>query len=112
MQTTAFLGTAHIHTPGFIAMLGKRDDVQVKAVYDHDAARAAANAEKLNTQTVDSPQQIFDDPEITSVIIASETAGHLDFVEAAAAAGKHIFAEKPLAIHHQQFINAWAARRQ
>lgn len=99
MQTTAFLGTAHIHTPGFIGMLAKRDDVKVKAVYDHDAARAAANAEKLNSQIADSAQQILDAPEITSVIIASETARHLDFIEAAAAAGKHIFAEKPLAIN-------------
>jgi predicted dehydrogenase len=105
MQTTAFLGTAHIHTPGFINMINKRDDVKVKAVYDHDAARAAANAEKLNTQIAGSAQQILDDPEITSVIIASETARHLELVEAAAAAGKHIFAEKPLA------INADAARQ-
>lgn len=99
MQTTAFLGTAHIHTPGFIAMLGKRDDVRVKAVYDHDTARAQKNAEKLNSQTVDSVQQIIDDPEITSVIIASETAHHLELVQAAAAADKHLFVEKPLAIN-------------
>jgi len=97
MQTTAFLGTAHIHTPGFINMINKRDDVKVKAIYDHDAARAQNNAEKLNSQTVDSPQQILDDPEITSVVIASETARHLELVEAAAAAGKHLFVEKPLA---------------
>ena len=43
--TTAFLGAAHIHTPGFIGTLNKRqDDVRVKAVYDHDAARGEKRA--------------------------------------------------------------------
>jgi predicted dehydrogenase len=97
MQTTAFLGTAHIHTPGFINMINKRGDVRVKAVYDHDAARARKNAETLNSQATDSVQQIIDDPEITSVVVASETAHHLELVETAVAAGKHLFVEKPFA---------------
>jgi hypothetical protein len=47
MQTTAFLGVAHIHTPGFINMLKGRDDVRVKAVYDHDAQRGQQRATEL-----------------------------------------------------------------
>ena len=38
--TVAFVGVAHIHTPGFIDLLKKRPDVQIKYVWDHDAARA------------------------------------------------------------------------
>src|SRR6266853_2011202 len=37
--TLAFVGVAHIHTPGFISLLKTRADVKVKSVWDHDAAR-------------------------------------------------------------------------
>src|SRR5690606_36405452 len=40
---------------------------------------------------------ILNDPEITSVVIASETVHHRELATRAAAAGKHIFVEKPLA---------------
>lgn len=98
MLTTAFLGVAHIHTPDFINRLNKRETVHVKAVYDHDAQRGqqrAAAAKATFTSDVDA---ILKDPEITSVVICSETNRHLDLVERAAAAGKHLFVEKPLAI--------------
>lgn len=97
MLTTAFLGVAHIHTPGFINMIKKRGDVRVKAVYDWDGERGQKRATELDAQFVDSVDAIVNDPEITSVIICSETARHRELIEKSAAAGKHIFAEKPLA---------------
>lgn len=96
MQTTAFLGVAHIHTPGFISTINKRSDVACKLVYDHEADRAEARAAQLEAK-VATIEEICADPEITSVVICSETARHLPLIEAAAQAGKHIFAEKPLA---------------
>ena len=43
--TTAFLGVAHIHTPGFIRTLNKRaDEIRVKAVYDAQAERGQRRA--------------------------------------------------------------------
>ena len=98
--TTAFLGVAHIHTPGFISTLNKRsDDVRVKAVYDHDAERGQRRAGELpGARFVADAQQIFDDPEITSVVICAETNRHRELVVAAAQAGKHIFCEKPLGL--------------
>ena len=38
--TLAFVGVAHIHTPSFMDLLKKREDVKVKCIWDHDAARA------------------------------------------------------------------------
>lgn len=98
--TTAFLGVAHIHTPGFISTLNKRaDEVRVKLVTDHDAERGQRRAgEMAGSQFVADPQQIFDDPEITSVVICAETNRHRELVTAAAQAGKHIFCEKPLGL--------------
>ena len=34
------IGAAHIHTPNFIKRILARDDVRVKSVWDHEAARA------------------------------------------------------------------------
>ena len=97
MQTTAFLGVAHIHTPGFINTINKRDDVSCKYVYDHDAARAQKAAEKLGAQVADIAT-ILSDVAVTSVVICSETNAHVELVTRAAQAGKNIFAEKPLAV--------------
>jgi predicted dehydrogenase len=96
--TTAFLGVAHIHTPGFIKTLNRRaDEVCVKAVYDPQPERGAQRASELPGATfVADPQAIFDDPEITSVVVCAETHRHRDLVTQAAQAGKHLFVEKPL----------------
>src|SRR5438128_7569070 len=96
--TMALVGCAHIHTPGYVNLLKKRQDVTVKSVWDHDAARAEKRAKELGAQTVKEAGQIWSDPEITAVVICSETNRHYDLVLAAARAGKHMFAEKPLGI--------------
>ena len=40
---------------------------------------------------------VFNDPSIEAVVIASSSDRHLELIRAAAAAGKHIFCEKPVA---------------
>ena len=96
MQITAFLGVAHIHTPGFIKTINARDDVSCKYVYDHDIARAQKRAQELEAQVADV-EAILADDEVTSVVICSETRYHTGLVERVARAGKNLFVEKPLA---------------
>jgi predicted dehydrogenase len=96
--TLAFVGVAHIHTPGFIDLLKKRSDVKVKSVWDHDPARAEKRAKELGAQAVKDVNDIWSDPDITAVVICSETKRHHDLVLAGAKAGKHMFVEKPLGI--------------
>ena len=97
MKTLAFLGIAHIHTPGFIKRVNERgDEFTVKAVWDSQPERARIAAEHLSCATVDSTSHILDDADIDAVIICSETSIHRDLVEASAAAGKDLFVEKPL----------------
>ena len=96
--TVALVGVAHIHTPGYLDELKKHPDVQVKYVWDHDPKRAERSAEKVGAQAVPDVKTIWSDPEITAVIILSETNRHYELVLAAAAAGKHLFVEKPLGI--------------
>ena len=97
MTTIALVGCAHIHTPGFIKAIQKRkDSIAVKSVWDHDAARARKRADELGAAVVADFKSIYADGEISAVVICSETNRHADLVPPAAAAKKHIFAEKPL----------------
>src|SRR6185436_18167116 len=70
--TLAFVGCAHIHTPGFVNLLKKRPDVKVKSVWDHDVPRAEKRATELGAQVVSDVDKISSDPEIQAVVICSE----------------------------------------
>ena len=98
----ALAGAAHIHTPNYIRLLKQRKEVNVKYVWDHDRARAAKAAATLGGQVVDDDKTIWADPEVKAVVICSETNRHPELVLAAAAAGKHVFAEKPMGIGSQE----------
>jgi inositol 2-dehydrogenase len=54
---------------------------------------------------------LLDDPGIEAVVIASPTPLHADMVEAAAAAGKHIFCEKPISLEMERTYQAIEAAR-
>jgi predicted dehydrogenase len=96
--TVAFAGVAHIHTPGYLDEVKKRADVHIKYVWDHDSERADRNAKKAGAQPVADVKTIWSDPEISAVIILSETNRHYELVLAGAKAGKHMFVEKTLGI--------------
>ena len=98
MTTVALVGCAHVHTPGFVRRLQARPDVSVKYVWDHDLERAKGQAEALSTETVTDLDRVWSDSEVEGAIICSETNHHETLVLAGAAAGKHLFVEKPLAI--------------
>ncbi len=96
MVHVALVGCAHIHTPGFIKRLQARPDVRVKSVWDHDRARAEKRATELGAEVAPEPQAVWEDGEVAAAIICSETERHGELVTAGAAAGKHLFVEKPL----------------
>lgn len=96
MTTVAFVGCAHIHTPGFIQLVNSRPEIQCKSVWDHDAARAEKRAAEMGAQVVSDVAAIYADPEIEAVIVCTETNLHESVVLPAAAAKKHLFIEKPL----------------
>ena len=101
MTTVAFVGCAHIHTPGFIRLGNSREDVRCKSVWDHDAARAEKRATELGATVVADYADIYADPEIDAVIVCSETNRHAEVVLPGAAAKKHLFVEKPLGFSSQ-----------
>ena len=97
-STFAFVGCAHIHTPGFVNLLKGRPDVTVKYVWDHQLPRAEKRASELGAEVVKDLDVIWRDRQVEAVVICSETDRHPALVKAAARAGKHLFVEKPLGI--------------
>ena len=95
MIKVALVGCAHIHTPGFIRMINKRDDITVTRVWDHESDRAMRRARELGA-TVSTLAEIWADTDIAAVVICAETDRHEALVTAASQAGKHQFVEKPL----------------
>ena len=95
MTTLAFIGCAHIHTPGFIKGVQKRDGLKVKSVWDHDPSRAKKRADELKAQVVDDFKSIYADSEIDGVIICSETNRHEELIVPAAEAAPAPGAPQP-----------------
>ena len=96
MKSIALVGGAHIHTPGFVNMLKKRDDVRVVSVWDPSPVVAQARAEALGAAVVAEPGAIYADRAVEAVVVTSQTDLHEELGLGAAAAGKHLFVEKPL----------------
>jgi predicted dehydrogenase len=100
--TFAFVGCAHIHTPGFIGLLKSRPEVRVKYVWDHNSDRATKRANELGARPSLSVGEVMEDPGVQAVVICSETRGHAELVAAATAAKKALFVEKPLGMNAKE----------
>lgn len=73
-------------------------DARYVAVCDEDESRARSFADIIDCPVVTTdPAEIIDSPDIDVVYITVPTVWHKDLVLRAAASGKHIFCEKPLA---------------
>jgi predicted dehydrogenase len=96
MPTLAFVGVAHIHTPGFIRAIKARPAFMVKTVWDPQPNKAQTRAAELGATATSDFASIYADPAIDAVVICSETNLHEQLVLPAAAAKKHLFVEKPL----------------
>ena len=73
-----------------------------------EAAQACATAFDVPSATQDH-RRILEDPDIEAVVICSSTDTHSFMIEAAAAAGKHIFCEKPIDFDLARIDRALAA---
>ena len=94
------LGFAHGHVNMYCNQW--RDNpalgVKVVAAWDHDAARLSQNAQTYGLQPYTDANTLLKQGGVDAVIISAETSMHADLVELAAAAGKSIVAQKPIAL--------------
>jgi myo-inositol 2-dehydrogenase/D-chiro-inositol 1-dehydrogenase len=94
MKHVAVLGAGRIgriHATNLAAQSG----VRLKYVCDAVPTAAADLAQTLGAQVADI-DTVFNDKSIDAVAICSPTTTHSDLIARAAAAGKHIFCEKPV----------------
>ena len=94
MKNVAVFGAGRIgriHAANVAALPG----VSLKFVCDPVADAAASLAQALGAK-VSTPEAVLADRSIDAVVIGSPTDTHSDLIHRAAAAGKHIFCEKPV----------------
>lgn len=98
------LGFAHGHVGAYLGTWQKQPEMGIKVVagWDHDAERKAAGCAAHGFEAEASAEDILSRGDIDAVVIAAETSMHADLVELAAAAGKAIILQKPLALTMEQ----------
>jgi len=96
----AILGFAHAHVSTYCRSWQKEGAERVRRVagYDHDAGRRAKAADELAIEPADELADVLGRDDVDAVVIGAETAHHADLVERAAAAGKAVVLQKPMAL--------------
>ena len=94
------LGFAHGHV-GMYCTQWKQNpalDINLVAAWDYDAARLKKNTDTFGIQGTADLDEFLARPDMPAVVIGAETSLHADVVEKAAAAGKMIALQKPIAL--------------
>jgi predicted dehydrogenase len=94
-----------IHIPSI-----QRAGLTLVAVCDLSPSRATEVAGRYGVRAVTDPAEIFADPEIDAVLIATP-GSHTELTIAALEAGKHVLAEKPLALNGAEVDRIDAAHK-
>ena len=110
-----WLGQAHSRSMLRIPTLFEDREFDLRLVVCADAVQArtedAMRSFGFERGTQDW-RRLMDDPDVDIVIIAAPNMLHLELIEAACAAGKHVFCEKPVGGTPEQTARAERAARQ
>ncbi len=96
MAKIGIMSFAHIHAFSYADCLNKIDKAQFTGIWDDSPKRGRDAAKQFKTKFV-KDLDTFLSSDIEGVIITSENVKHREMVERAAAAGKWILCEKPIA---------------
>jgi predicted dehydrogenase len=89
------LGFAHYHANFWSEVFRDSALAEFAGVWDHDAERGAASAEKYGVRFWPDLGELLEG--CNAVAVTSETVHHAALIEQAAARGRHVLCEKPLA---------------
>ena len=80
-------------------LVGRIPGARLVRIVDADEGVARENAARLGgVEWSTSYEDLLQDPELEAIVVASPTPLHAEMAEAAAAAGKHVFCEKPVSL--------------
>ncbi len=91
------LSHAHGHANIYCQVMRQFADVELIATWDDNEERGRRAAQTYGMDYRPNADDVLNDPRIDAVIVTSETNHHAEWVERAAAAGKHILCQKPMA---------------
>lgn len=79
------------------AAAAESPNLKMAACYDTDPERAGAFAAKFGLDACDDLGALLEREDVHGLVIATPNSAHRGNLEAAAAAGKHVFVDKPIA---------------
>lgn len=91
------LSFAHGHAGVYCQVMKDFPDVTLVSAWDDNSERGQKAAQAYGLAYCPNVQDVINDPHVDAVIVTTETNRHAEFIERAAAAGKHILCQKPLA---------------
>ena len=91
------LSHAHGHANTYCRVMRGFDDVELVATWDDNVERGQQQAQAYGLEFCSNADDVINHPRVDAVIVGIETNRHAEFVERAAAAGKHILLQKPMA---------------
>ena len=94
------------------ANLCRTPSLELVRLVDADARLAEATAAELGVAWSTRYEDVLDDASVDAVAIATPTPLHAPMIEQAAAAAKHVFCEKPLALDLEAAIRAVRVARE
>ncbi|HEU4978142.1 MAG TPA: Gfo/Idh/MocA family oxidoreductase [Solirubrobacteraceae bacterium] len=109
-----WLGQAHSRSMRRIPTLFPEREFEPELVICADTAPGRADDAVASfgfARGTDDWRRVVDDPAVDTVVIAAPNMLHVELIEAAAAAGKHVFCEKPVGGTPAQTVRAEKAVR-
>lgn len=92
------VSSAHAHLNAYAEAIAKSRDARVVAVWDDDADRRGELCGRIGAEPIDELDALLARDDVRAVMIGSPTSQHADHVVLAAAAGKDILLQKPMAL--------------
>lgn len=91
----ALVGAGRIGSSHATVLARRVPEADLVAVADPRPGAAATVAGPLQARATTSVQSVLEDDGVDAVIVAASSTTHADLVQQSAAAGKHVFCEKP-----------------
>lgn len=108
----AFIGFGNYTKSVLFPAFRKAGGGTLRTVVTASGISAHAAAEKFGfARAATAPSEAFDDPEVSTVFIATRHDSHARLTLAALEAGKNVFVEKPLALTKEELDQVMAAAR-
>lgn len=94
----AIISFAHGHANLYCRRIAEYADASLVACWDDNPARGQAAADQFGMRYSPHLEDVLHRGDVQAVIVTCETNRHAEMVLAAAAAGKHILCQKPMAL--------------